>query len=53
VEEILTTLECMKILKISRPTILKLIKKKKLKAFKVGSAYRIQKEELERFIKEN
>jgi excisionase family DNA binding protein len=48
-EETLTTTECMKILRITRPTILKLIKDKKLKAFKVGSVYRIKKADLEKF----
>ncbi len=52
-EETLTITECMKTLKVSRPTILKLIKGKKLKAFKVGAVYRIQKEEFEKFIREN
>jgi len=50
-EETLTTTDCMKILKITRPTILKLIKDKKLKAFKVGSVYRIKKSDLEDFTK--
>jgi excisionase family DNA binding protein len=49
--ETLTTTECMKILKVTRPTLLKLIKEKKLKAFRVGPAYRVQREELERFIR--
>jgi len=48
-EETLTTTECMKILRITRPTILKLIKDKKLKAFKVGSVYRIKKADFEKF----
>jgi excisionase family DNA binding protein len=48
-EETLTVTECMKVLRVSRPTILKLIREKKLKAFKVGSVYRIKKSELEEF----
>lgn len=48
-EETLTVTECMKVLRVSRPTILKLIREKKLKAFKVGSVYRIKKADLEKF----
>ncbi len=43
--------EIMKILKLSRPTIIKYIKNKELKAFKAGNSYRITEEAFREFIK--
>lgn len=44
--------DLMKILKVSRTTIIRYIKDKKIKAFKVGNGYRITKEALMIYIKE-
>ncbi len=43
--------DIMKILNISRPTIIRYIKNGRIKAFKVGHAYRVTKEALDTFIK--
>lgn len=51
-EEILTTREVMQYLKITRPTVFKLIKEGKLKASKVGRDYRFLKSEIDRFLME-
>lgn len=50
-QEVLTTTEAMKYLRITRPTLFRLIKQGKLKATKVGHNYRILKEDLEKFIR--
>ncbi len=42
--------ELMKILQVSRPTLIKYIKNKKIKAFKVGQQYRITEEALREYI---
>jgi len=49
-EETLKITECMKIIRVSRPTILKLIRDGELKAFKVGTTYRVRKLDLDEFI---
>lgn len=49
--ELLTTNEAIEILRITRPTLLKLIKDGKLKATKIGHNYRILKSDLDRFIR--
>lgn len=41
------------ILDINYQTVLKYIKEGKLKAAKIGSNYRIRREDLERFLEEN
>lgn len=46
-EETFKITECMKILRASRPTILKLIKNGELKAFRVGTVYRIKRIDLD------
>ena len=42
--------EIMQILQVSRPTVIRYIKNKKLKAFRVGNAYRITEEALREYI---
>jgi putative molybdopterin biosynthesis protein len=49
-EEILTTKEVMGYLKITRPTVFKLIKTGQLKAAKVGRDYRIYKSDVDNFL---
>jgi excisionase family DNA binding protein len=50
-QELLTTNEAIEILKITRPTLLKLIKDGKLKATKIGHNYRILSDDLDKFIR--
>lgn len=50
-QELLTTNEVIEILRITRPTLLKLIKDGSLKATKIGHNYRILKEDLDKFIR--
>jgi excisionase family DNA binding protein len=50
-QELLTTNEVLGILKVTRPTLLRLIKDGKLKAVKVGHNYRILKDDLDRFVR--
>lgn len=49
--DILDVAEMLKILKISRPTLYKLIREKKIKAKKVGRSYRFIKSDLESYFK--
>jgi excisionase family DNA binding protein len=49
-QEIFTTKETMEYLRITRPTLFKLIKEGKLKAVKVGHNYRIRKVDLDNFL---
>jgi len=51
-EEILITKEVMEYLKVTRPTVFKLIKEGKLKASKVGRDYRFYKSDIDKFLKE-
>lgn len=44
--------DLMQILKVSRATVIRYIKDKKIKAFKVGNSYRITKDALSEYIKE-
>ncbi|MDD2575197.1 MAG: helix-turn-helix domain-containing protein [Acholeplasmataceae bacterium] len=44
--------DLMKILKVSRATVIRYINDKKIKAFKVGNSYRITKDALSEYIKE-
>lgn len=50
-KEVMTTNEVMAYLRITRKTLLKLIKEGKIKAVKVGKDYRYLKTELERFMR--
>lgn len=49
-EQYVSITEAVKILRISRTPLYRLIKEKKIVAVKVGNAYRIQVEEIRRFI---
>jgi excisionase family DNA binding protein len=51
IKEVMTTNEVMAYLRITRKTLLKLIKEGKIKAVKVGKDYRYLKTELERFLR--
>lgn len=46
-KEILTTKEVMDYFRITRVTLLKMIHEGKIRAFKVGNAYRFKKSDLE------
>jgi excisionase family DNA binding protein len=48
---VLTTKEAMKYLKISKPTFLKYVRSEKIRAIKVGNAWRVHQSELYRFLK--
>jgi len=48
---VLTTKEATKYLKISKPTFLKYIRLKKIRATKMGNRWRVHKSELYRFLK--
>jgi len=48
--DILTTEEACKLLKISKPTLYKLIEKKKILGYKIGKEYRFNKQELMSYI---
>lgn len=45
--------ELQEILQVKRPTLLKYIKTKKIKAFKVGNQWRVTQEHLDEFIQKN
>jgi excisionase family DNA binding protein len=45
--------ELQEILQVKRPTLLKYIKSKKIKAFKVGNQWRVTQEHLDEFILKN
>jgi excisionase family DNA binding protein len=47
---VLTTKEAIKYLKISKPTFLKYIHLKKIRATKLGNRWRVHKSELHRFL---
>ncbi|HLD44408.1 MAG TPA: helix-turn-helix domain-containing protein [bacterium] len=49
--EVMTTNEAMKYLKITRKTLLKLVKTGELKGAKVGKDYRYLKSEIDKFLK--
>jgi excisionase family DNA binding protein len=49
-DEVLTTKEAMEFLKISKPTFLKCIRNREIKAIKVGNGWRILQSELYRFL---
>ena len=51
-DEILTTKEVVAYLKVTRPTVFKLIKEGKLKASKVGRDYRFYKSDIAKFLQE-
>jgi len=50
-DEVLTTEEALKYLKISKPTYLKYIHLGKIKAIKAGNGWRVHLSELHRFLK--
>jgi excisionase family DNA binding protein len=52
-ENVYSVNELQEILQVKRPTLLKYIKEKKLKAFKVGNQYRVTQEHLDEFIQKN
>jgi len=45
--------ELQEILQVKRPTLLKYIKTKKIKSFKVGNQWRVTQEHLDEFIQKN
>lgn len=49
-EKYLTVEEVSKELRVSPDTVLRFIRRKELRAYKVGVQYRIMREELERFM---
>ena len=51
-DEVLTTKEAMEFLRISKPTFLKCIRNRTIKATKVGNGWRILQSELYRFLAE-
>ena len=50
-EKLLTTREALEILRITKPTLLRLIKSGELKATKIGHNYRILSDDLDRFVR--
>lgn len=52
-DSILTVEDAAKILQLHPFTVLKLIKRKKLKASKIGRVYRIRESEIENFLNRN
>lgn len=50
-EEVLTITEAMKYLRLTRPTIYKLIKEGRIKATKAGRNYRFLRLELDKFLR--
>jgi excisionase family DNA binding protein len=50
-QEVLTTEEAIKYLKISKPTFLKYIRLGRIKAIKAGKGWRVLQSELNRFLK--
>lgn len=51
--DVMTTSEVMKYLKVSRKTVLKLVHEGKITAQKVGKDFRYLKSELDRFLRAN
>jgi excisionase family DNA binding protein len=49
-ENVYSVNELQEILQVKRPTLLKYIKTKKIKAFKVGNQWRVTQEHLDEFI---
>jgi excisionase family DNA binding protein len=49
--EVMTTNEAMEYLKVTRKTLLKLVKKNQIKAAKVGKDYRYLKVEIDKFLR--
>ncbi|MBU1093573.1 MAG: helix-turn-helix domain-containing protein [bacterium] len=52
-ENVYSVNELQEILQVKRPTLLKYIKTKKIKAFKVGNQWRVTQEHLDEFILRN
>ena len=53
IQEVLTTTETTRYLRVSRKTLLKLIREGKIPARKIGKNYRYLKSELEKYLKGN
>ncbi|MBU1094574.1 MAG: helix-turn-helix domain-containing protein [Firmicutes bacterium] len=51
--ETFTLTEVAEYLKVSRKTVLRYVKERKIKAFKFGNNYRITKENLDKFYADN
>jgi len=50
-QKLLTTREVLEILRITKPTLLRIIKNGKLRASKVGHNYRILEDDLNKYIR--
>ena len=50
-DEVLTTEEAIQYLKISKPTFLKYIRLRRIRAIKAGKGWRVLQSELNRFLK--
>jgi len=50
-DEVLTTNEATRILKVSKPTFLKCVRTGQIKAIKVGNGWRVLESELHRFLR--
>jgi excisionase family DNA binding protein len=50
-DPVLTTIEAVKYLKISKPTYLKYIRLGRIRAVKAGNGWRVHRSELHRFLK--
>jgi excisionase family DNA binding protein len=50
-DAVLTTIEAVKYLKISKPTYLKYIRLGRIRAVKAGNGWRVHRSELHRFLK--
>jgi excisionase family DNA binding protein len=50
-DQVLTSDEAIAYLRISKPTFLKFVHQRKIKAIKIGSGWRVLKSELYRFLK--
>ena len=50
-DEVFTTIEAIRILKISKPTFLKCVQKGQIKAIKIGNGWRVLESELQKVLK--
>lgn len=51
--EVLTTMEVCKYLRISRPTFLKLVYSNQIKARKIGKGWKVMRSEIEAYLRGN
>jgi excisionase family DNA binding protein len=51
--EVLTTIEACKYLRISRPTFLKLVYSNQIKARKIGKGWKVMRFEMEAYLRRN